>query len=321
MTGLLERFGDEYVWDLKYRPKTIEDMILPKRIKGLFDTEEKRDDVGNLLFTGPRGAGKTTVACCVADQSGRDVFYINMSLNNSIELIRNQVLNFVTSVSFDDKKKIIVGDEFEELSPKAMNSLKSLIEEFSKNVNFIFMTNHEVKITKELKSRLTEVSFKFNKTETKKLSKDYWERICNLLKNDDIKFSSSGIAKLVKNHFPDMRKIILRCQEIVKVYGKITPETIETNNSKIICDINELFCYIKDKDFIKIRQFVMDESIDLEIGYSELDESVLKFTDDTIPIAILIIADWQYKSAFSADKQIPMTACLVQLAQECELKR
>jgi len=316
--SLLSKFGDKHIWELKHRPQTIEDMILPDRIKNLFNTEEKRKDVGNLLLSGQRGTGKTTLACCIADQSERESFYINMSLDNGIDTIRTKITNFITSVSLDEEKKIVIGDEFDRLSVQAMDSLKSVVEEFSKNVNFIFISNHETKIIPELKSRLTEISFKFNKTETKKLSKEYWRHICNILKEEEVQFTAPPVAKIVKNHFPDMRKILNRCQQLIKSDGQISDNA---NNDQNKCDINELFCYIKDKDFTGIRQFVMDEGIDLETGYSELNESVLTFTDDTIPSAILIIADYQYKSAFSVDKQIPMTACLMQLALECEIKR
>ena len=161
--NLLKRFYDDYSWELKYRPIIIKDLTLPDRIKNLFNTPEKLQDVGNILLTGQRGTGKTSLALCISENSGRETIYFNMSLDNSIETIRNSVIRFITTVSMDGLKKIIIGDEFDRLSIQAMDSLKSLIEEYSKNVNFIFISNHDMKITPELKSRLTEINFSFNK--------------------------------------------------------------------------------------------------------------------------------------------------------------
>jgi len=311
--GILERFGDEYIWEHKYRPQKISDLVLPDRIKNAFNTPEKLVDVGNLLLTGPKGSGKTTLAGCIEAESGRECMYINMSLKTGIDIIRDKVIKFITTVSFDDGKKIVVGDEFERLSIQAQDSLKALIEEFSSNVNFIFISNHEMRIIPELKSRLTEIPFIFNKKESSELQKTYWKRTCSILTTEKIDFEKVAVADLIKSTFPDMRKILNKAQYICRTNNSLNNETIVDTFTS---DLDEIFKSVKEKDFTGIRQYVMNQNIDLTVFYSIIYNNLDKYIDkEYIEDATLILAEYQYKSNFSLDKQIPLVAMLISLSK------
>jgi len=310
--GILDKFADNYIWELKYRPQKVQDIVLPNRIKGLFDTPEKIKDVGNLLFTGPKGSGKTTLAGCIESESGRECMYINMSLKTGIDVIRDNVIKFITTVSFNEGKKIVVGDEFERLSIQAQDSLKSLIEEFASNVNFIFISNHEMRIIPELKSRLTEIPFIFNKKESSEMQKNYWKRTCGILTKEGVDFDKKAVAELVKSNFPDMRKVLNRAQEIIKVNNSLNNETIVDS---FTFDLDDIFTAVKKSDFTSIRQYVMNQNIDLTVFYSILYNNLDKYIDkEYIEDAILILAEYQYKSNFSLDKQIPLVAMFISLS-------
>ena len=218
---LLSKFSDSTIWELKHRPKTVDEMILPDRIKKLFDSPEKLADTGNYLFTGQRGTGKTSLASCISDNSQRTTMYINFSLETGIDTIREKVMKFISTKSMVSGKKIIIGDEFDRLSIQGMDSLKSVIEEFSKNVNFIFISNHNMKVTPEVKSRVTELNFNFSGEESRELQKAYWKRICNILQSEGIKFDPKFVGIVVKKFFPDMRHIMNKLQELSKIYPEL----------------------------------------------------------------------------------------------------
>ena len=312
--SLLKRFGDDFVWSLKYRPSTVNDMILPDRIKNLFNTPEKIVDTGNYLFTGHRGTGKTTLASCIADNSGRSPLYINFSLDTGIDAIRDKVINFITTRSFSDGKKIIIGDEFDRLSIQAMDSLKSVIEEYSKNCNFIFITNHEMRVTPEVKSRLNEVNFNYSKEESTELKKMFFKRILEILTKENVEFEKEAVVSVIKQCFPDMRHTLNRLQETYKKDGKISQASVISTD---ISELDEIIEAMKSKDYTMIRQWVMNQTGDLMTFYSLMYKNIDKyFKEECYPEIIVLLADYQYKSNFSLDKQIPLCSLCVQIATE-----
>ncbi len=313
MRSILERFYDSELWELKYRPQKVSDIILPTRIKNQFNTDKKKMDVGNLLLTGPKGSGKTTLASCIIQETNREFMYMNMSKDNSINDIREKVMIFVTNVGFFPGKKIIFGDEFDRLSVEAMDSLKALIEEFSSNVNFIFTSNHEYKITAEMKSRLTKIDFNFSQSESKRMKGEMWNTACTIAEKENIEYDRDIVKEVIKLHFPDMRKVLNKLQQLYKIHDKLTKDiVIESDSFK---DIELLFDIIKKKDYTDIKKFVMNQS-----DFTHIYSSMFKVIDEhinkkNIGEAIVLIAKYQDQSKNSVDKQIQFSALCVELAR------
>lgn len=316
--GLFDRFYDKYVWELKFRPTKIEDIILPLRFRKFFEKEENIKNPGNLLMYGPHGTGKTTIAFCLAELSGADYKYIPMSLDTGIANIRDDLIKFIGAVGFNDGKKIVIGDEFDRLSGAAMDSLKTVIEEYSKHVNFIFITNSREKVIPPGISRLTEMDFNFTNAEAKDMKKEYWKRVCRLLTEDKIKFDPKAVAEVINFQFPDMRKVWNFLQLLYKTDGQITHQNIK---KRVVDEVLEFFEYMKKKDYIAIRKFIMNNDYDIVSFYSFMWKLLDKVIQaESIPTATIIIANRARDSKDSIDKHIPLSACAMELALECKFK-
>ena len=317
--GFAKKQYDEFVFGLKYRPEKIEDIILPKRLKTLFQGMVDTKNIGNILLNGQRGTGKTTVAFCLADQTELDTLYLNMSKENSIDIIRSKVIDFITTASFTGGKKIVIGDECDRLSVQAMDSLKTEIESFSKNCNFIFITNHKNKITPELLSRLDEIDFVYSADEKKEMMKEFYNSVLSILDKEGITYDKNAIGNVIKSNFPDMRKILNILNLISKQNDKkITSEFLD-KTSFLDNDLKELYKHMSNKDFSNVKKVIMTLPIDLNSFYSTLFRTIhMCIKPNSLPTATLIIAKYSYQSAFSNDAQIPLTACCTELMVDCE---
>ena len=317
--GLVQKQYDNFVFGLKYRPRKIQDIVLPERLKILFQEMVDSKHIGNLLFSGQRGCGKTTVAFCLADQTGLDVMYMRMSNKTSIDNIRKEVTDFISSVSMNDGKKIFIGDEFERLSPQAMDALKTEIEVFTKNVNFIFITNHKHKVSDEMISRLDVIDFVFSKEERIAMKKQLFMSLANILKQENIKFEKNALIKLINMKFPDIRKIVNNTSLLARQNKNVITVEAVDRGIGINVDIDEFYKYISTNDFGEIRQMISDMTFDLSSFYSEIYNTMDKYIKpESIPAAVLLLAKYQYESAFSTDPQIPLCACCTELMTECQ---
>lgn len=304
------RFTDNFIFELKYRPNKIEDIILPKKIKNHLLTLVKTGNLPNLIFSGSPGTGKTTAALAIPKELELSSLYINMSKNTGIDTIRGQVESFASTSSISGKKKVIVGDECDRLSPQAFDSLKSVIEEFSNNCTFIFCSNHKYKIPSPIISRLQEVDFVIPKTEINDLKKQLFNNIVKILKTESIQFEKKAIVKIVNSFFPDFRKCLNETQKL-SMQGPITLVVVEEN---VATDINEYFKCIKSQNFSDLRAYISNISIDLKSFYSYIFRNLEKYvSNESISESIVMLAKYQYESAFSVDPEITLTACSIEL--------
>jgi replication factor C small subunit len=317
--SLVERQYDDFVWGLKNRPKKVKDIVLPQRLKNQFLNIVETKNIPNMLLSGTRGCGKTTTAFCIADEVGCDVLYVNMSKDNSIDMVREKLTRFATSMGFEEGKKLIIGDEFDRLSINAIDALKGDIEQFSNNCSFVFTSNNKHKfIDHPVMSRLQEIDFEFSKDEMRDMMKQFFKIVCTVLKKEKVKFETKAVGMFIKSLFPDMRKILNELQKISSQFdGKITVEAIDTITS--VSDINILFDALKEKDFGYIREFISRLTIDPSQFYSVMFKKIENFVaEESLPGSIVTLSEYQYKSAFSLDKQIPLTACMIELMSDCE---
>ena len=312
---------DEFLWVEKYRPKTIEDCILPENIKKTFRDFLNKGEVPNLLLSGPAGCGKTTVAKALCAELGVDVYVINGSDEGRfLDTVRNNAKNFESTVSLssDSKHKVIIIDEADNTTPDVQLLLRASIEEFSRNCRFIFTCNYKNKIIEPLHSRCAVVEFGIKGKQKQEIAAEFFKRLNGILDNERIQSDKKVLAELINKHFPDWRRVLNECQRY-SVGGKID-SGILAHFSDV--KVNDLIKNLKEKDFPQVRKWCVDNldndpAVLLRRIYDSLYASLVP---STIPSAVLIIAKYQYQIAFVADQEINLLACLTEIMVECEFR-
>ncbi len=312
---------DEFLWVEKYRPKTIEECILPERTKKTFLDFLDKGEVPNLLLSGPAGCGKTTVAKALCNQLGVDFYVINGSDEGRfLDTVRNNAKNFASTVSLssESKHKVIIIDEADNTTSDVQLLLRASIEEFANNCRFIFTCNYKNKIIEPLHSRCAVVEFGIKGKEKPQIQAEFFKRLNTILESERITSDKKVLIELISKHFPDWRRILNECQRYA-VGGKIDSGILATFSD---IAVNDLIKNLKEKNFPEVRKWVVsnldnDASVLLRRIYDSLYESLVS---NTIPSAVLIIAKYQYQIAFVADQEINMLAALTEIMVECEFK-
>jgi DNA polymerase III delta prime subunit len=309
---------DHLLWTEKYRPKTIEECILPERLKTPFQEYVNQKNIPNLLLSGGAGVGKTTVAKAMCNEIGCDYIVINGSDESGIDVFRTKIKNYASSMSLSGGRKVIIIDEADYLNPNSTQpALRNAIEEFASNCSFIFTCNFKNRIIEPLHSRCAVIEFGLMNGEKAKMAGSFFKRIQSVLQSEKVDYDDAVIAELVKKHFPDFRRIINEMQRYSQ-FGKIDSGILVQMGD---VEISNIVKYIKDKDFGSIRKWVATTEIDAATLYRKLYDGlydVLK--PQSIPQAVIIIADYQYKQAFVADPEINTVACLTELMVSVEFK-
>ena len=313
--------NDEFLWVEKYRPKKIEDCILPDITKKTFLDFLEKGEVPNLLLAGPAGCGKTTVAKALCNELGADFYVINGSDEGRfLDTVRNNAKNFASTVSLSSsaKHKVIIIDEADNTTPDVQLLLRASIEEFSRNCRFIFTCNYKNKIIEPLHSRCAVVEFSVNAKHKPQLQAEFFKRLNGILDTERIQSDTKVLVELINKHFPDWRRILNECQRY-SAGGKID-SGILAHFSDV--KVNDLIKHLKEKNFTEVRQWVVS-NLDNDPGtilrriYDALYDSV---DPPSIPAAVLILAKYQYQIAFVADQEINLLAALTEMMVECEFK-
>ena len=310
---------EEYLWVEKYRPKTVDDAILPKHLKKTFKEILKTGEIPNLLFTGTAGVGKTTVAKALCNELGLDYLLVNGSEEGNIDTLRNKIKHFASTVSLQGGYKVVILDEADYLNPQSTQpALRGFIEEFSNNCRFIMTCNFKNRIIEPLHSRCSVVEFNIAKKDMPDLCGSFMKRVGTILDGENVEYDQAVIAELIMKHMPDWRRVLNELQRY-SVSGKIDTGILVSLSE---VSIGNLMSAMKDKNFKKMRQWVTD-NIDQEPAalFRKVYDNMAEYVEpQSIPQLVLILADYQYKNSFVADHELNMVACCTEIMAGVQFK-
>ena len=311
----------DFIWVEKYRPKTIAECILPTSTKKTFQDFLDTGEIPNMLLAGPPGIGKTTVAKALCNELGADVYVINGSDEGRfLDTVRNNAKNFASTVSLTAtaKHKVIIIDEADNTSNDVQLCLRAFIEEFAKNCRFIFTCNYKNKILEPLHSRCTVVEFGIKGKERATIANGFFARLREILEGEGVQYEPKVLVELISKHFPDWRRVLNECQRY-SVAGKIDSGILASFGD---ISVNDLIKNLKEKNFTEVRKWIVsnldnDPNVLLRRVYDALYEVL---DGPSIAAAVLIVAKYQYQSAFVADQEINLLAAMTEIMVECEYK-
>lgn len=309
----------DFLWVEKYRPKTVEETILPAELKTTFQEFVNQKNVPNLILSGGPGIGKTTIAKAMLEELGCNYIVINGSMNGNIDTLRTEIRNFASSVSLTGGRKYVILDEADYLNPQSTQpALRNFMEEFSANCGFILTCNFLNRIIEPLHSRCSVVHFKISTKDKPKLASQFMKRVSSILQSEGVEFDERVIAELIMKFFPDWRRVLNELQRY-SVSGKIDTgilSNLSDDNFKFI-----LKC-IKEKDFTGMRKWVAHNlDNDPSVIFRKIfDTCADAFEPNSVPRLIVLLGEYQYKSAFVVDQEINFVSFLTEVMAECEVK-
>lgn len=310
---------EDFLWVEKYRPHTIADTVLPPNLQATFQQFVNDKSIPNLLLTGRAGVGKTTVARAMLDQLGADYIVINGSMHGNIDTLRTDILNFASTVSFSGGRKYVILDEADYLNPNSTQpALRNFMEEYSRNCGFILTCNFKNKLIDPLISRCSVIEFAIPKEDKPKLAMRFYKRVIEILKKETVEAEPKAVAGVIEKHFPDWRRVLNELQRY-SATGKIDVGIL-TNLQED--SFKQLVVFLKNKEFSNVRKWVGENSdIDTTTFFRKFYDQASDLMDSpSIAQLVLILAKYQYQSAFVADHEINIAACMTEVMVECTFK-
>ena len=303
---------EEFLWVEKHRPTDIQSCVLPSQLKSTLSEFVSSGDIPNVTFSGKPGCGKTTAAKAMLDELGLTYMMINGSEESGIDVLRTKIKNFASTVSLEGGRKYIILDEADYLNPQSTQpALRGFMEEFHKNCGFILTCNYKNRLIEPLHSRCSGIDFTINNGEKIKLAETFFVKIKDILDGEGIKYEPKAVAELINKHFPDWRRVLNELQRY-SATGQIDAGVLVNISEK---NIGELMHALKGKEFTNVRKWIVANlDNDHTRIYRRIYDSLYDHLDpNTIPHAVVILGDYQYKSAFVADQEINMLACLTEI--------
>jgi DNA polymerase III delta prime subunit len=310
---------EHFLWVEKYRPSDIASCVLPDRIEQTFQDIVKAEQVPNMILTGGAGCGKTTVARALCKEMGLDMMFINASDESGIDVLRTKIRNFASTVSLNGGNKIVILDEADYLNPSSTQpALRGFMEEFAANCRFILTCNFKNRIIEPLHSRCNVVDFRISPKERQTIALKFMKRAKDILTLEGVEYNDRVLAELIMRNFPDFRKTLNELQRY-SVNGKIDAGVLAIGGD-ISMDV--LVKGLKTKNFNEIRRWVVENGDkDTTHVYTKIYEGLQEtLTSDSIPQAVVVLAEYQDKATRSANQEITLTACLISLAADCSFK-
>ncbi len=307
----------DFLWTELYRPKTVDECVLPQNLKDIFNAFVKEGEVPNLILSGSAGVGKTTVARALLEQLDRDYMFINGSLEGrNIDTLRTLIKDYASSVSFKGGRKYVILDEADYLNAQSTQpALRNFMEEYSSNCGFILTCNFKNRIIDPLQSRCSVIDFKFGNAEKPELAMQMFKRAIGVLEENNVEYNKKVVAEVVQKNFPDFRRVWNTLQQ-GSVLGAIDTGVITQSDDSI----STLVEHLKNKEFTEMRKWVAENSdVDSSMVFRKMYDGAYKFlAPESIPQLVVHIADYQYKSAFAVDQEINLVAFLTHVMLDCE---
>jgi DNA polymerase III delta prime subunit len=310
---------EEFLWMEKYRPKTIEDTILPEDLKKVFKQFVEQKNIPNLILAGPAGIGKTTVAKAMLEELGSNYIVVNGSLDRNIDTLRVTIQQFASSMSLVDGRKYVILDEADYLNPNSTQpALRNFMEEYASNCGFILTCNYKNKIITPLHSRCSVVDFRLDKAYKKDILTQFYKRLVNILKAENVPFDKNVLVEFIKRYSPDWRRIINELQRY-SATGAID-SGILTSFQEI--SIKQLIDDMKDKNITNVRKWAAENTNNDQVSLFRkfYDTAAEYFTPVGVAQLILYIGKYQYQAAFVSDPEINIASFLTEVMVECEFK-
>ena len=310
---------ETFLWVEKYRPTSIDACILPNSLKDSFSEFVKNKHIPNLILSGGPGIGKTTVAKAMVEEIGATWMMVNGSEESGIDVLRTKIKNFASTVSLEGGRKYIILDEADYLNPQSTQpALRGFMEEFHKNCGFILTCNYKNRLIEPLHSRCSVVDFIIAKGDKPKLASDFFNRVKMILSDENVKFDRKVVAELLNKYFPDWRRILNELQRY-SASGQIDAGIL-VNLSEV--NINELMEALKRQEFTNVRKWIVNNLDNDPVRiYRRIYDSLYDNIDkSTIPHAVVILAEYSYKSAFVADQEINLLACFTEIMAQVKFK-
>lgn len=304
----------DFVWSEKYRPNTIDECILPADLKKTFKSFQRKKEIPNIIFRGPAGTGKTTVAQVLVESIGAQWLLVPASLDRGLDTIRGEVEPFASTVSLadNDTKKYVIFDEADYLNVTSTQpALRNFINEYSANCGFIFTCNYYGRLLPALHSRMPDVSFEIPKAERLDLMKAFMKRLVEILKAEGVEFDAKVVGNIMLKYFPDYRRTIGELQ-LAAEKGPIT----RVPENQLDKEIDELIPFLRDRDYLSMRKWVSESGVENDDVYRAFFDKAHKIVDDPAMLVVLI-GEYSYKQAFVMDHELHLAAFFSNVMREC----
>ena len=312
---------NDFLWVERYRPANVRECILPENTSQMFEGFVDQGEIPNLLLAGPAGIGKTTIAKALCNELEADFFVINGSDEGRfLDTVRNQAKSFAASVSLTSKAKhkIIIIDEADNCTPDVQMLLRGNIEEFQNACRFIFTCNYKNRIIDPIHSRCSVVDFNVKGKERAQMAASFFDRVKTILDVNKIEYEKKVVALIIQKYFPDFRRTLNELQKYSSK-GKIDTGILASGADLAVGD---LVTYLKKREFTNMKKWVV-QNLDNEpqiIMRKVYDTMYTYMKPKSIPEAVLIIGEYQYKANFVMDQEINLVAFMTELMMRCEFQ-
>lgn len=308
--------SDQYLWVEHYRPKTIEQTILPAHLKKVFAKIVSSGNVPNLLLAGGPGCGKTTVARAMLEELDLPYLFLNAQLEANMDKLRTDIREYASSASLSGKRKYIILDEADYLNHHIQPALRGFMEEFASTCGFILTCNFKNKLIEPLHSRAATIEFNFKGKDAPDLAKQIFARTQQILTEQNVEYDKKVLVELIRKYYPDFRRLLNELQAYSVGGGKIDSGILSAFSDN---SIKAMIAMMKDNNFTGLKKWVAENDVDDTVLFRRLYDLAEQFvTTKSVAAMVMILAKYQYQAAFAADKQINLLACLVELMVDME---
>ncbi len=310
---------EQFLWVEKYRPKKIDDCVLPDNLKATFKEFVAAGQIPNLLLSGTAGVGKTTVAKALCDEIGADWLLLNASEDSRIDVLRGRIRDFASTVSLTNSGKVVILDEADYAdAARFQPALRGFIEEFANNCRFVLTCNFKNRIIEPLHSRCSIVEFAIPPAEKPKMLAKFMARAKYILDSEGVTFNKEAVARLLVRHFPDFRRVLNELQRYSSSGTIDEGVLIDTGNANIV----ELVKHLKAQSFTEMRKWV---AANTDNDFNQVirqiyDQSHTLMDVQSQAALVLILGEYQYKMAFVADQELNLVAMLTEIMGSCTFK-